>query len=94
MVEKHQVLRCHIHLACSKHIFVIKDRNYRRKTDEWTRGGQCLYNLVCATEVGPFTTKGNQCESAEANSKDTAITVSDKSRYRVQDRKVEWSARE
>lgn len=53
-----------------------------------------MYNLVCATEVGPFTTNGNQCESAEANSKDTAITVSDKSGYGVQDRKVESSARE
>lgn len=59
--------------------FKCKDFNCRQKgEDERTHVGSVCLIRSCATKAAPLTTKGNQCESAEADNKDAAIIVSDK----------------
>lgn len=66
------MLQHHIH-------FKYKDFKCRQKRkEEWTHVGSVCLIRSCATKAASLTTKGNQCESAEANNKDAAIIVSDK----------------
>lgn len=64
-----------------QHHMYFKYKDFKRsqyRMDELTPAGRVGLIRSCATKAAPLTSKGNQCESAEANNKDTAIIVSDR----------------
>lgn len=66
---------------CCNITYISKYKDFecrQKRKDEWTHVGCVCLIRSWATKAAPLTTKGNQCESAEANNKDAAVIVSDK----------------